>query len=160
MTWYVLYTKPQNEKKVAAILSLKGIEVYCPLHTVVKQWSDRKKKVVLPIFKSYVFVALENYVTGNSTVLNIRGSVRFLWWLGKPAVVRDEEIETIKNFLNEYKNVPVTAEISEGQNVRVTEGVFKDREGKVIKIKGKRAVLHIASLGWNISAEINLQALV
>ncbi len=60
MPWYVLYTKSRNEKKLTQLLSEKGFDVYCPLQETVKQWSDRKKKVQEPIFKSYIFVHLKN----------------------------------------------------------------------------------------------------
>ncbi|MEI9958604.1 MAG: transcription termination/antitermination NusG family protein [Ferruginibacter sp.] len=57
--WHAVYTKPRWEKKVAALLEARGIEYYCPLNKVVKQWSDRKKVVLEPLFKSYVFVHVE-----------------------------------------------------------------------------------------------------
>ncbi len=159
MAWYVLYTKPRNEKKVALLLEGKNITAYCPVQEVVKQWSDRKKKVIEPIFKSYVFVELQDHSAENVKVLTTPGAVRFLWWQGKPGIVRDEEIEAIRNFLDEYKNVALNVSISEGQNVVINEGLFKDKVGKVLQIRGKRAILHIHSLGWSISAEINMRSL-
>ncbi len=158
--WYVLYTKPRNEKKIALLLQQKNINTYCPVQEVVKQWSDRKKKISEPVFKSYVFVELNDYTKDSIEVLNTRGSVRFLWWLGKPAIVRDEEIETIKNFLNKYRCVEVNNNINTGQEVYITEGVFKDKKGTVVQLRGKTAILHIDSLGWNISAHIDLQSLM
>jgi len=59
MTWYALYTKPKNEKKVTEQLQKSGIEVYCPMVTQIKQWSDRKKKTETPLIPSYVFVNIE-----------------------------------------------------------------------------------------------------
>ena len=59
MPWYVLYTKPRQEKKVADGLIAIGIAAYCPLVTTIKQWSDRKKKVEVPLINSYVFVNIE-----------------------------------------------------------------------------------------------------
>ena len=59
MPWYVLYTKPRQEKKVTDSLNAIGVEAYCPLVTVIKQWSDRKKKVQIPLINSYVFVNIE-----------------------------------------------------------------------------------------------------
>jgi len=160
MAWYVLYTKPRNEKKVALLLDGKNVNAYCPVQEVMKQWSDRKKKVIEPVFKSYIFVELQNYATDNTKVLTTAGAVRFLWWQGKPGVVRDEEIEAIRNFLNEYKNVELNVSITEGQKVVVKEGLFKDKEGEVLQLRGKRAILHIHSLGWSISAVINVSSLL
>jgi len=119
MGWYVLYTKSRNEKKVANLLTAKGIEVYSPLQEVIKQWSDRKKKVQEPVFRSYVFVHLKNYETDSVTVLMTPGAVRFLWWLGKPGLVRDDEIQLIKDFLNRYRDAEITFEVKEGQDVTI-----------------------------------------
>ena len=86
MNWYVVYTKPRWEKKVVEQLNQKGIECYCPLITQVRQWSDRKKKVDVPLFNSYVFVHLEE--SDRNSVFLSSGVVRYLFWLGKLAVVR------------------------------------------------------------------------
>ena len=104
MPWYVLHTKPRNEKKVTRLLEQKGVRVYCPLRESIRQWSDRKKKVAEPVFKSYVFVYMDDYKEENVKVLMTAGTVRFLWWVGKPGVVREEEIQAIKDFLENYKN--------------------------------------------------------
>ena len=61
MPWYVLYTNPKAEKKVAEQLNKIGIETYCPLVTKIQQWSDRKKKIEVPLFSSYVFVNIEEH---------------------------------------------------------------------------------------------------
>src|SRR6218665_2017808 len=94
MNWYVVYTKPKWEKKVADKLKQAGIECYCPLITQVKQWSDRKKKIEVPLFNSYVFVQLAD--SERNSVFQVAGVVRYLFWLGKPAIVKDQEIEIIK----------------------------------------------------------------
>ncbi|HRO41214.1 MAG TPA: UpxY family transcription antiterminator [Flavipsychrobacter sp.] len=159
MPWYVLYTKPRNEKKTAKLLEDKGVEIYCPMREVVKQWSDRKKKIWEPVFRSYVFVRLDNYEREQIEVLETPGAVRFLWWLKKPAVVREEEIQAIKNFLNDYRGASLSVTIMEGEEVIVGEGPLKDQRGKITKIKGNKAILQVRSLGWNIMAELPLQAL-
>ena len=60
--WYVIYTRPRWEKKVASLLQAKAIEHYCPLNRVMKQWSDRKKIVLEPLFKGYIFVKVKESV--------------------------------------------------------------------------------------------------
>jgi transcription antitermination factor NusG len=91
--WYVVYETQMGEKSSGTI-DKDGIECYCPLFQV-RQWSDRKKKVVVPLFNSYVFVQVAD--SDRSLVFQSVGAVRYLFWLGKPAVVRDEEIGTIKS---------------------------------------------------------------
>src|SRR6187402_529657 len=98
--WYAVYTKPRWEKKVYSLLKDGGMEAYCPLNRVRKKWSDRIKWVEEPLFKSYVFVKVtEEERTG---VRMVNGVVNFVYWLGKPAVVKDKEIAIIRKFLNDY----------------------------------------------------------
>lgn len=156
MSWYVLYTKPRNEKKVTKLLAEKGVEVYCPLREEVKQWSDRKKKVSEPVFRSYIFVKLKEYSKDSIDILYTPGTVRFLWWNGKPGVVREKEIQAIRDFLNEYRDVEVVANIREGEKITVTEGPLKDSEGKVLRIEGNKVILHLHSLGLNMTAKLPL----
>lgn len=159
MSWYVLYTKPRNEKKLTSLLSEKGVEVYCPVREVIKQWSDRKKKVIEPVFTSYIFVNLEDYGEESVSVLSTPGAVRFLWWNNKPGVVREEEIQAIKDFLEDYKNAELTVNVHKGEKIIVNEGVLKDAEGKVLEVKGNVATLYLYSMGLNITAKIPVQSL-
>lgn len=159
MNWYVLYTKPRNEKKVTRLLEEKGVNVFCPLREEIRQWSDRKKKVAEPVFKSYIFVQLDDYKAESVQVLTTPGTVRFLWWNGRPGVVRDREIQAIKDFLDDYKNAEITIEFKAGEEIKVMEGPLKDAEGKIITIRGNRAVLHLHSLGLNMTAHLPLQSL-
>lgn len=159
MSWYVLYTKPRNEKKLATLLANKGIEVYCPLREVVKQWSDRKKKVQQPVFSSYIFVELDNYKKESVEVLCTPGAVRFLWMNGKPGIVRDFEIEAIQDFLEDYKGAEIRLVVSEGESIVVNEGPLKDAEGTVLKVKGNKATLHLHTLGLNMVAKLPVQSL-
>jgi len=98
--WHVLYTKPRNEKKVAERLSDAGYSVYCPLQKVRRQWSDRVKVVEEPLFKGYLFIKIEEKI--RDEVFSFPGTVRYLFWLRRPAVVREEEIHTIQKWLGEY----------------------------------------------------------
>jgi transcription antitermination factor NusG len=160
MKWYVLYTKPRNEKKLANLLALKGFTVYCPVQEVMKQWSDRKKKVIEPLFKSYIFVQMEDYKKESEEALRTNGSVRFLWWLGQPALVLDKEIEAIRNFLALYKNVQVESNITKNTSVVITEGPLKSSEGVVLEIKKNIARLKLLKFGMSIVANVPVQALV
>jgi transcription antitermination factor NusG len=96
-SWYAVYTKPRWEKKVYALLAAKGMEAYCPLNRVRKKWSDRVKWVEEPLFKSYVFVRVAE--AGLAEVRLTNGVVNFVYWLGKPAMVRDKDIAIIRQFL-------------------------------------------------------------
>jgi len=145
MNWYVVYTKPKWEKKVAEQLNKKGIECYCPLVTQVRQWSDRKKKVEVPLFNSYVFVRLSD--SDRNLVFGSAGVVRYLFWLGKPAIVRDEEIETIKKWM-EKADVDISLiPFQVGDRIKLESGPFIDQEAIVKDIKKSHYVLVLESLG-------------
>jgi transcription antitermination factor NusG len=102
--WYAVYTKPRWEKKVNRMFLERQIESYCPLHRVHRKWSDRIKIVEEPLFKSYVFVCITE--AEKTAVRMINGVVNFVYWLGKPAIIKGREIEIIRRFLNEYEKWP------------------------------------------------------
>ena len=149
MPWYVLYTKARQEKKVSDSLNAIGIEAYCPLVTVVKKWSDRKKKVQLPLINSYVFVNIEEHK--REDVFKVLGVVRYLFWLGKPAVVRAIEIEALQESL---EGVIASFEVNTIQKdtvYKIPEGPFKDYEGIVKKINATTIQLLLVDLGFLIT---------
>jgi transcription antitermination factor NusG len=151
--WYVVYTKPRWEKKVARQLEQKGIEHYCPLTRVQRQWSDRKKIVLEPLFSAYVFVRLEE--TAQTPVKQIDGVMNFVYWLKKPAVIRDEEIDTIKRFLNEYQTVKLEkSTVNVNDPIRVISGPLMERQGNVLEIRNKTVKVSLPTLGYTIVAEI------
>ncbi|MEO5893063.1 MAG: UpxY family transcription antiterminator [Ferruginibacter sp.] len=150
--WFAVYTKPRWEKKVAGLLDEKGIENYCPLNKVVKQWSDRKKVVLEPIFKSYVFIRVPEKEKWE--LRSITGIINFVYWLGKPARVRDEDILIIKKFLHEFSDVQVE-EISKldiNSKVRIKQGVLMNYQGVLVELSGNRAKVRIESMGLQLSA--------
>ncbi|RYE26048.1 MAG: UpxY family transcription antiterminator [Sphingobacteriales bacterium] len=159
MPWYVAYTKPRNEKKVAATLQQRGIAVYCPVQEEIRQWSDRKKKISEPVFRSYIFIELEDYTTGSLPVLETPGVVSFVWWNKKPGMVRGEEIQAIKDFLTAYRDVKAVTDIKKGDTVTVQEGPLKDMGGVVKYIQGNKAYLTIGSLGISLVAAVPVRSL-
>ena len=145
MAWYVIYTKPRNEKKVAESLQKIGIVVYCPLVTQIKQWSDRKKKIQVPLFNSYLFVNFED--KNRNDVFEVNGVVRYLFWLGKPAVVRDEEIELLQESLKYIMTSVELTTIKTGDLLNIAAGPFKGKEGVVKNINKNNLQLVLKELG-------------
>jgi len=146
MNWYVIYTKPKWEKKVAEKLEQAGIECYCPLITQIKQWSDRKKKVEVPLFNSYVFVQLPD--ADRNTVFAVPGVVRYLFWLGKPAIVRDEEINVIKKNLNTPNIADISvSSIQVGDRIKLDSGAFSNQDAIVQEVSNTHYILVLESLG-------------
>lgn len=146
--WYALYTKPRWEKKIDTRLIKKGIESWCPLQKVERQWTDRKKIIEDPLFKSYVFVRID--VSERSEVLMTDGVLNFVYYLGKPAVIRDEEVNNIKMYLSE-KDARISLISDEGfeqgEKIRINFGVFMDREGTVLRGGKKKVYVQLQSLG-------------
>ncbi|MBG6109894.1 transcription antitermination factor NusG [Flavobacterium sp. CG_9.10] len=153
MNWYVVYTKPKWEKKVAEQLNKIGIECYCPLITQVRQWSDRKKKVEVPLFNSYVFVQLEE--TDRNLVFQSAGAVRYLFWLGKPAIVKNEEISIIKSWLETPDIYDMSIDsIKVGDKITLESGPFSTQEATVQEINKTHYVLVLESLGCVLKMKI------
>ncbi len=151
--WFVLYTKPRNEKKAALQLEKLGITVYCPLVTQVHQWSDRKKKVEVPLINSYLFVNLKE--KERELVFQAPGIVRYIFWLGKPAVVRDQEIEILKEWLSgEIKDATVE-KLQPGDKMDITNGPFKGKHGVVQEINNNRIQLLLEDLEMKITLRRN-----
>ena len=153
MNWYVVYTKPKWEKKVAEQLKNKGIACYCPLVTQVRQWSDRKKKVEVPLFNSYVFVQLPE--AQRNMVFQSVGVVRYLFWLGKPAIVRDEEIDTIKKWLDPAQANDVSLHSFQvGDAIQLESGPFSSQKAIVQEVTNTHYLLVLESLGCVLKMKI------
>ncbi len=158
--WYALYTKPRWEKKIDASLIKKNIESWCPLQKMEKQWTDRKKIIEEPLFKSYIFVHID--LTEKVRVLQTDGILNFVHYLGKPAVIRDEEINLIKHYLLE-KDVKISLISKEGYaestRIRVNHGVFMGKEGTVLKNAKKKIFVKLESLGQVMVVEFPVEYL-
>ena len=152
--WYVVYTKPRWEKKVASLLTEKGYENYCPLNRVTKNWSDRIKIVLEPLFKGYVFVFTEenNFLEVTKT----DGILNFVHWLRKPAVVKEKEIITIKKFLMEFEDVKISDNILLPQDrVEIQQGILMNYKGIVLEVNGNIAKVKIDGMGLELTASFN-----
>lgn len=147
--WYALFTRTGYEKKVANLLSRKQVENYCPLRI---QFNGRKKLLSTPLFNSYVFVYIDENEILN--MRNIDGVINFVYWLGKPAIISNEEIEIMKRFLSEYTEVKLE-KIPFGLDCtpEVTEGQTADKRVHLISVKNNTVKILLPSLGYNLIAE-------
>jgi len=146
--WYAVYTKPRWEKKIDSVFVRKGIESWCPLQKVERQWTDRKKIIEEPLFKSYVFVYIDD--TERSKVLMTEGALNFVYYLGKPAVIKVDEINNIKAYLSDKDaKISIISDqgFSSGDLIKVNYGVFMDKEGTVIRGGKKKVYVELQSLG-------------
>ncbi len=145
--WMVIYTRSRSEMKVDSLLTSKNIECYCPTRKVEKQWSDRKKIIEEVIFRSYLFVRITEAEI--QTVLGTDRVMNFIYYNKKPAVIRDEEIDIIKKYLNE-KDVEVSTfnadDFEPNTKVMINHGVFMDNKGVVLKSNKSKVYVLIESL--------------
>lgn len=152
MKWYVVYTKPRWEKKVAERLNEIGVIAYCPLISKKSQWSDRKKIVQIPLFNSYIFVQISE--KDRNHIFDVAGVIRYLFWLGKPAIVKDKEIKLIQNWLSDPKIFQLSINKWKiGDKITLDSGPFISQEAIIQDIKHNQYVLILEALGCVLKVE-------
>ncbi len=154
--WYPIYTKSRAEKKAFQELQRKNITCYLPLRKELKQWSDRKKWVEEPLFKSYVFV----YISSReySEVLFTQGISRFVYFSGKIASMPQKQIDDLKLLLAGNDELEIIEhELEAGEKVLVNAGPFKGMIAELVSIKSKRSlVLKLEALGYAIQVNTSM----
>lgn len=155
--WYAVQTKSNFERSLAAELQLKGITSFCPEVAELRQWADRKKTIMQPIFKGYVFAKFPNQGESKVYVLNCSGAVRILGTQNGIEAIPETEIEAIRIAVESYK-CSRHAGLEEGAWVKVKRGPLKSVEGRLVRIKNEaRLVLTISMLSQSVAAEIDLR---
>jgi transcription antitermination factor NusG len=137
--WYAIYTKARWEKKLAEQLEEKGLEYYLPLVKTLKLWSDRKKWVQEPLFKSYIFVHVsdEEYLSAIQTP----GAVRYISFEQKPVSIPPVQIEAIKTFIESGEGMEIdNPEMKIGDRIRVTRGPLKGLDGTLVEFQNKHRI--------------------
>jgi len=149
--WYVLYTKPRNELRAARSLDNMGIEVYVPTKTEVRQWSDRKKKIIIPLLPSMVLVHLLDKQF--ETVFEVSQVVRYLFENGKRASVSNQEILAMKSYLEDVPKLKLDGEkgLVVGDHVEVP---LLQQSATVLSIKGKKCLAQLQKLGAVVSFQL------
>lgn len=122
-----------------------GLQVFCPMVSTVVQWSDRKKKVQKPLINSYVFVKISD--KSKLDVFQVSGVVRYVYWLGKPAIIKEEEIESLKKYLQEPILGVLVDSWEPKDKIVIREGVFKNTIGIVQENSKSQVVLLLETLG-------------
>ncbi|MGD9898971.1 MAG: UpxY family transcription antiterminator [Calditrichaceae bacterium] len=154
INWYAIYTRPRHEKKVRDLLEEKNQEVFLPLVTEVHLWKDRKKKVEVPLFKSYLFVRID--YKQRFSVLETNGIVKIVNFRNEPAVVPAWQIDSLKMILEHPETLRLEKYIKPGEIVDVIAGPFKGMKGMVRNLKGEtRIVVAIEGLMQSVSVEID-----
>ena len=153
--WYALYTKSRAEKKVLEQLTNMGIEAYLPIKKTLRQWSDRKKWVEMPVINSYIFVNIppEDY----NRVFEARGIVSYVSEKGKAAIIPNHEIEAMRRTINNQLTFDIeTSRLKKGETITVTSGPLEGIKGEVLEIRGaKKLILRISHIGYTLVVDLN-----
>jgi len=147
--WFVLCTKPRNELKVLNRLSSLGIDAYTPSRIELRQWSDRKKKVLVPLLPSMVLVRLDEKEVHK--VFDIPGVVRYLFEHGTRAVVSNEEVQAMQMYLENIHTLNKQG-LVEGDTVQVP---MLDQEAILLSVKGKKCIAQLKKLGAIVSFQLS-----
>jgi transcription antitermination factor NusG len=146
--WYAVYTKAQCEKKVASLLTKKKIESYCPFSRKILNTQNNRKKIVYePLFPFFVFVYITpaemSFVKQTSDVIN------FVYWLGKPAIIKSAEIENIDSVINSYYNVKLEKTVvNPNGTVRIHDEQGMDLNLEPISTETTQIKITLPSLGY------------
>ena len=160
--WYACYTRGRHEKRVATLLAQRGFEHFLPLHARTAQWNDRKKRVLWPLFPSYVFVRF--HLRDLSAVLGVYGMVTVVRVASVPVPVRDEELENVRRFVAalEAHNLEPEPEpyLAVGERVRIGAGPLCGVEGIVVQRRGRtRVLVGMKAVGQGMSVEVDVASL-
>jgi transcription antitermination factor NusG len=154
--WYALYTNPRAEKKVEQELLKRSYQVFLPQRITIKQWSDRKKKVTVPLFPSYIFICIDDIERNYFDILNTPGVVKFIR-MGKDIVsIRAKQIQEIRLFLSNFENYEVLSEHFEPKMpVEVVAGPLKGTKGIVSEHKGNKLfIIEIEQIGFSLALSL------
>lgn len=154
--WYVLQTKPRNEKLVLRQIEQKEIEIFVPFVEKIRMWSDRKKKIQVPLFSGYVFIH-GNEEERLRAITNTSGALRYLFFEKRPAIVSDREIELIKEIIDGPEKISIEDKnIKKGDLIEVTFGVFKGMKGYVNEVRGNyKLTVNLEELSYSFSIILN-----
>ena len=150
-SWHVIYTKPRAEKKVEERLNKLGVNAYCPVKEETKKWSDRKKKILVPVLPSMVLVNID--AKERNKVFYIPGVLRYMFWLKKHAIVKDGEVDSLKNLLTQNNIVSQdTIVLKVGKKIDVPG--FENQSGIIKKISNNQIWVVLKNLGYVIKLKI------
>lgn len=150
--WYVIYTHPQQERKIYANLLHQNLTAYLPLQTVIRRWSDRMKQLTTPLFPNYLFVRITD--RERASVLKLAGVARFIAFEGRAAIIADEEIEIIRRL--EGANAEPEPGLITGDRVQVMQGPFMGLDGVLFRKMGRaRFSVRLQGLRQTVSLDID-----
>ena len=151
--WYVFYTYPKFERKVHEYLQQENYESFLPMHWVVRQWSDRKKRIEVPLFPNYIFVNIEQNKIFE--VLKTPKLISCVTFNKIPAFIRQKEVDCIKQIVENEYPFEVCCNLKIGDSVEITQGPLTGMEGVLVEERGNhRFALRIELLQLSLLVNI------
>jgi transcription antitermination factor NusG len=152
--WRVFYTRARAEKKTEKRLKQQGIDVLVPKKTELRQWSDRKKEVTVPLFRNYLFARVDEH--DRLRTLKTNGIVRCVHFHGEPAQLREETVEQLKT----TQEAPDRLSVADlrppvGETVTITEGPMQGLTGEVQQHRGQAYLLvRVEAIQQGVKVEV------
>jgi transcription antitermination factor NusG len=154
--WYALYTRSRFEKKMLSELTDRRIEVFLPMREILSRWKDRKKRIWIPLFPGYIFVNHVDTPENRFRILNIPGAVRFVGFEGRADPIPEEQILSVRRFLESSIAVDPYPYMRVGCRVEVIAGPLKGIRGILVEKRGRfRFVIQVDLIRQAASVEID-----
>ena len=159
--WFALYTRPRHEQRVYDRLCAAETESFLPMMEMVRQWSDRRKRVMLPLFPGYMFVKIPWQPLARLNVAKVPGVVRLISDYENPAPIPEEQILAIQRFIANDLPMDPCPYVHVGQRVEVKRGALKGLQGLLVRKKGQyRFVISVDLIQKSVSVEVNAEDLL
>jgi transcription antitermination factor NusG len=154
--WYALYTRSRFEKRMLSELTDRNIEVFLPMREVLSRWKDRKKRIWIPLFPGYIFVNHVDTPENRYKILNVPGAVRFVSIQGHAEPIPEEQIQSVRRFLESNIAIDPYPYMKVGSRVEIVAGPLKGIQGILVKKRGRfRFVLQVDLIRQAVSVEID-----
>jgi transcription antitermination factor NusG len=151
--WYAVYTCPRHEKRIAEQLTQRSVEHFLPLYETVRRWKDRRVRLQLPLFPSYIFVRVA--LRDQLEVLQVPGVVRLVGFNGRPTVLSGTEMLVLRRALSSGLRAEPHPYLTTGRSVRITNGPFTGVDGILVRKKGLgRVVISLALIKSSVAVEV------
>lgn len=140
LCWYAVYTRARWEKRVGEFFEQSGFEYYLPMYRTLREWSDRRKRVTVPLFPSYLFVRIK--LSEYQRVVATPGVARIICFEGKPVPIPESQIDAVKMLLSKDVKIETPAISPEpGDEIEITKGSLKGLKGEMVEYRGKRKII-------------------
>jgi transcription antitermination factor NusG len=139
--WYALQTRPRHEKAVVQRLTERRVETFLPIVTEVHRWSDRKKKVEMPLFSCYVFAKFISNRVDRLRVLRVDGVLGLVGSGSEGTPIPDEQIDAVRTLLDGSLPCSSYPFLKIGQRVRIRSGALDGMEGILVSRNGSSTLV-------------------